>query len=68
MTPLEFGSWDPALSAMMNLTYVGTNLVAGQPANDSACVTGFDEASFVIGTSASLFNVSPRCCAPRRVS
>lgn len=51
------GSWDPSLSAMVNLTYVGTHLSNGKPDNDTACVTGFDEAGFVIGTSSSLFNV-----------
>ena len=51
------GSWDPSLSAMVNLTYVGTHLSNGKPDNDTACVNGFDEAGFVIGTSSSLFNV-----------
>lgn len=41
----------------MNLTYVGTHLSNGKPANGSACVTGFDQAGFIMGTSASLFNV-----------
>jgi lysophospholipase len=56
ITPLEFGSWDPDLSAMANLSYVGTHLTNSKPDNDTACVTGFDEAGFVMGTSASLFN------------
>ncbi|KAI0048428.1 phospholipase B [Auriscalpium vulgare] len=56
ITPYEFGSWDPSLGAMMNLTYVGTHLVNGQPVNSAACVTGFDQAGYVMGTSASLFN------------
>jgi hypothetical protein len=43
----------------MNLTYAGTHLSNGKPANGSACVTGFDQAGFIMGTSASLFNVSP---------
>jgi lysophospholipase len=58
ISPLEFGSYDPSLSAMVNLTYVGTSLLNGQPANASACVTGFDESGFVMGTSSSLFSVS----------
>jgi lysophospholipase len=41
---------------MANLTYVGTHLNNGKPDNDTACVTKFDEAGFVMGTSASLFN------------
>ncbi|KAA1473978.1 phospholipase B [Dentipellis sp. KUC8613] len=56
ITPMEFGSWDPNLSSMMNISYVGTKLNNGQPANNTACVTGFDQASFMMGTSASLFN------------
>jgi lysophospholipase len=54
---MEFGSWDPNLSAMANLSYVGTHLKDGKPDNDTACVTNFDQAGFVMGTSASLFNV-----------
>jgi lysophospholipase len=57
-SPLEFGSYDPSLSAMVNLTYAGTSLLNGQPANGSACVTGFDQVGFVMGTSSNLFNVS----------
>ncbi|KAI0045904.1 phospholipase B [Auriscalpium vulgare] len=56
ITPMEFGSWDPNLSSMMNISYVGTHLNNGVPDNTTACVTGFDQASFVMGTSASLFN------------
>ncbi|KAI0339795.1 phospholipase B [Trametopsis cervina] len=56
ITPLEFGSWDPDLSAMMNLTYAGTHLTEGRPDNGTACVTAFDQAGFIMGTSASLFN------------
>jgi lysophospholipase len=57
VTPFELGSWDPSLSAMTNLSHVGTHLNNGQPDNNTACVTGFDEAGFVMGTSSSLFNV-----------
>lgn len=42
---------------MMNLSYAGTQLISGRPANNTACVTGFDEAGFMIGTSSSLFDV-----------
>ena len=58
MTPMEFGSWDPNLSSMMNLSYVGTHLTDGKPDNDTACTTFFDQTGFILGTSASLFNVS----------
>jgi len=58
MTPMEFGSWDPQLSAMVNITYVGTHLTNGQPDNSTACTTFFDQIGFIMGTSGSFFNVS----------
>ncbi|KDQ08020.1 hypothetical protein BOTBODRAFT_148881 [Botryobasidium botryosum FD-172 SS1] len=54
--PYEMGSWDPQLSTFMNVQYAGTPLNGGVPANDTGCVTGFDQAGFVFGTSSSLFN------------
>ena len=59
ITPMEWGSWDPDLSAMMNMSYAGTHLNNGLPDNGTACVTNFDQTGFMMGTSASLFNVSP---------
>ena len=56
ITPAEFGSWDPNLSAMVNITYVGTNFNNGTPPNDTGCVTGFDQISFLAGVSSNLFN------------
>ncbi|KAG1723798.1 phospholipase B [Suillus lakei] len=56
ITPFEFGSWDPGLAAMLPLEFAGTYLTNGLPADPSACVTGFDQASFVMGTSSSFFN------------
>ncbi|KAI0271146.1 phospholipase B [Russula aff. rugulosa BPL654] len=56
MTPMEFGSWDPQLSAMVNITYAGTLLTNGQPDNSTACTTFFDQIGFIMGTSASFFN------------
>ncbi|KAF8161040.1 phospholipase B [Crassisporium funariophilum] len=56
ITPLEIASYDPSLSTGMNLSYAGTHLSNGKPENGSSCVTGFDEAGFIMGTSASLFN------------
>jgi Lysophospholipase catalytic domain len=57
MTPMEFGSYDPDLSAMVNMSFAGTNLTNGKPDNGSSCVTGFDQAGFVMGTSSALFRV-----------
>ncbi|KAJ7925224.1 phospholipase B [Mycena leptocephala] len=56
ISPFEFASYDPNLSAGMNLSYAGTHLTNGKAANGSACVKGFDQAGFIMGTSASLFN------------
>jgi lysophospholipase len=42
----------------MNLSYAGTHLSNGRSVNGSSCVTGLDQAGFIMGTSASLFNVS----------
>ncbi|KAF8554177.1 phospholipase B [Imleria badia] len=55
-TPLEFGSWDPNLSAMAPMAYSGTHLVNGIASSPSACVTGFDQVAFMMGSSASIFN------------
>ena len=43
---------------MVNISYAGTHLTNGQPDNDTACTTQFDQTGFMMGTSASLFNVS----------
>ncbi|KAF9478647.1 phospholipase B [Pholiota conissans] len=56
ITPLELASYDPFLSTGMNLTYAGTHLSAGRSPTGSSCVTGFDQAGFIMGSSASLFN------------
>ena len=56
-TPWELGSYDPALSAFVDIRFMGTNLINGKPANSSACVTEFDQTAFIFGTSSSLFNV-----------
>jgi len=61
-TPWEMGSYDPDLSAFVDVRFMGTHLINGQPPNSSACVTQFDQTSFVFGTSSSLFNV--RICTP----
>ncbi|KAF7290982.1 Lysophospholipase [Mycena chlorophos] len=45
----EFGSYDGVLAAHIPLKYLGTT-------NNSVCVTGFDEAMFLSGTSSNLWN------------
>jgi lysophospholipase len=56
-TPYEMGSFDPNLSSFLDVRYLGTHVNAGNPPNSTACVTEFDQASFVFGTSSSLFDV-----------
>ncbi|KAF9491645.1 FabD/lysophospholipase-like protein [Pleurotus eryngii] len=56
VTPFAFESYNPGLSAMMNLTFVGTSLDNGRPQNDTSCVTDLDQAGFIMGSSSSLFN------------
>ena len=62
---MEFGSWDPQLSAMVNITYAGTRLTNGQPDNSTACTTFFDQIGFIMGTSTRFFNVSAFILATR---
>jgi lysophospholipase len=57
-TPFEFGSYDPDLSAFIDMKYLGTKLNQLQPASSTSCVTNFDQAGFIIGSSSSLFFVS----------
>ncbi|OLL24675.1 Lysophospholipase 1 [Neolecta irregularis DAH-3] len=56
INPYEFGSWSPDLFAFTSTTYLGTNLTGGMPTTSNHCVTGFDNAAFIMGTSSSLFN------------
>ncbi|KII94539.1 hypothetical protein PLICRDRAFT_33337 [Plicaturopsis crispa FD-325 SS-3] len=45
----EMGSYDPILAAFTPTQFLGTS-------NTSNCVTGYDQTSFVAGTSSELFN------------
>ncbi|GAA5828184.1 hypothetical protein JCM11251_002624 [Rhodosporidiobolus azoricus] len=56
ITPYTFGSFDPSLAGRIAIEYMGTQGNNGQPANTSACVEYFENAGFVMGSSASLFN------------
>lgn len=49
---------------MTPTTYSGTHLVNGLASGTSACVTGFDQVSFIMGSSASIFNVYKSWCLP----
>jgi len=69
-SPFEFGSFDPQLSAFFPTEYLGTSLVAGKPflpasvaratrtSPQNQCIRGFDQLSFIMGSSANLFNAA----------
>ncbi|KAF8331299.1 lysophospholipase 1 precursor [Cantharellus anzutake] len=57
-TPYEFGSWDPSLRSFIPTEHIGTAARNGTPSVTNVCVRGFDNAGFVMGTSASLFNAA----------
>ncbi|XBW34739.1 hypothetical protein QEN19_000306 [Hanseniaspora menglaensis] len=52
--PFEFGSWEH--SKFADIEFLGTDLKNGSPVNSSKCVNGFDNAGYILGTSAALFN------------
>ncbi|KAM5360390.1 hypothetical protein ACJA88_014846 [Fusarium oxysporum] len=54
--PWEMGSFDPELAAFAPLKYVGSAFQNGTIGRNGDCVAGVDNAGFVMGTSASLFN------------
>ena len=54
--PFEMGSWDPSLYAFAPIEYLGSDFEDGSIKKDGDCVQGFDQLSFVLGTSSSLFN------------
>ncbi|KLO18750.1 hypothetical protein SCHPADRAFT_819403 [Schizopora paradoxa] len=49
-SPFEMGSYDPTLSAFVPTKFLGTM-------NTSTCVTGFDQVSFITGTSSDEYNI-----------
>ncbi|SMR53293.1 unnamed protein product [Zymoseptoria tritici ST99CH_1A5] len=53
ITPFEFGSWDPAVKAFMDIKYLGTRMYAGRSVAFQ-CTTGFDNLGFMMGTSANV--------------
>ncbi|WWC98312.1 phospholipase B [Kwoniella sp. B9012] len=57
--PFEFGSWAfgstvKSIGAFTNLEYLGSELNNGE--TNGTCYKGFDQLSYVMGTSATLFN------------
>lgn len=53
---MEMGSWDPTIYGFAPIEYVGSNFSSGTLPAGESCVRGYDSASFVMGTSSSLFN------------
>ena len=54
--PWETGSFDPTLYGFAPTKYLGSKFSNGELPDDSACIAGFDNAGFIMGTSSSLFN------------
>ncbi|KAJ5280828.1 hypothetical protein N7478_006200 [Penicillium angulare] len=54
--PWEFGSFDPTLFGFAPLKYLGSDFDGGSISSNGSCVRGFDNAGFIIGSSATLFN------------
>ncbi|CAN6667908.1 lysophospholipase 1 [Trichomonascus vanleenenianus] len=56
VTPYELGSFDPSLFAFFPLQYLGTGMDGGAVNDTDSCMSGFDNASFMFGTSSAIFN------------
>jgi lysophospholipase len=54
-TPYEFGSWDQGVKAFARTEILGTALSGGKPPSNSSCVRGYDNLSYVVGTSSNKF-------------
>lgn len=54
--PWEMGSFDPTLYGFAPLRYLGSNFTEGELPESQRCISGFDNAGFIMGTSSSLFN------------
>lgn len=54
--PWELGSTDPGMTGFAPLKFAGSKFDNGKLADDAACINGFDNVGYVMGTSSSLFN------------
>ncbi|KZZ89793.1 lysophospholipase [Ascosphaera apis ARSEF 7405] len=54
--PWEFGTFDPTILGFIPLEYLGSKFNAGELPDNESCIRGFDNAGYVMGTSATLFN------------
>lgn len=55
-TPYEFGSYTPDVRAFVPVDTLGTRFSNGNANDSNACLYGFDNFGFVVGTSSTLFN------------
>ncbi|KAI5969186.1 hypothetical protein CANMA_001739 [Candida margitis] len=52
--PFEVGSYDASVYQFTKMKYLGTQLSNGE--NNGTCISGFDNAGYIMGTSSTLFN------------
>ncbi|KAA1085372.1 hypothetical protein PGT21_004963 [Puccinia graminis f. sp. tritici] len=55
ISPHEFGSYDPVLSAFVPTKHLGTRMYSGKPMDPKRCALNFDNAGFLMGVSSNLF-------------
>ncbi|MBW0470099.1 hypothetical protein O181_009814 [Austropuccinia psidii MF-1] len=55
VSPFEFGSYDPFISAFIPTALLGTRMYLGKPKNIKECTMDFDNAGFMMGISSNLF-------------
>jgi lysophospholipase len=57
VSPFEFGSWmGGRVQAFFPTKWLGTLMKDGKPQNKSQCVQGFDQVTFIQGSTANAFN------------
>ncbi|KAJ5090774.1 hypothetical protein N7532_009458 [Penicillium argentinense] len=54
--PWEFGTFDPTIYGFVPLEFLGSRFDGGSLPQNESCISGYDSAGFVIGTSSTLFN------------
>jgi lysophospholipase len=54
--PWEFGTFDPTVFGFIPLKYLGSRFEGGSLPSNETCISGYDSAGFIIGTSSTLFN------------
>ncbi|KAK4703987.1 lysophospholipase, partial [Phenoliferia sp. Uapishka_3] len=58
-TPYHFGTNTPSSGGLyVPIEYLGTKFAAGTPANNKTCVTGFENAGFIMGCSGNVFGTA----------